>query len=355
MRDLRYNYVEPNYRYREQAEFTALWSPRWYDTDQDIVVGEGRDYRFFQFIPTYILLNLIHFKLPCPQLVFKQGLYDWQEAVLLLSCEIIEIRNNYWGAVKSIKNDGLHFDMTLESGKVITVNTEEEPGAIWDAEHKAWMNDTRESYLPEGSNEYELCFDWNMYAKIRILNRDPKKLFTNNWAPKPCCKTEHDYRNSTQHFLDAAQAGELETIKKHLSAGENIDTQNGFGDTALFRAARANRKEIVGFLLRQGAMANLSNRRGWTSLHTASVQGHIEIVRLLLHAGAYVDMRNKNGWTPLFLAAGSGYTEVVKCLLEAGANADAEDGQGVIPLDNAQKNGYQEIVKLLKDAMGLQY
>lgn len=180
MRNLRYNYVEPNYRFREQSEFTALWSPRWYDLDQDIVVGECRDYHFFQFVPTYILLNLTHFKLPCPQLVFEQGLYDPQRPVLLLSCEILEIRNSNWGAVKSVKSDGLDFDMILESGKIVTVNTEEEPGAVWNDEQKIWMTDTRESYLPEGCNEYELCFDWNMYAKIRVLDRDPKKLFTNN-------------------------------------------------------------------------------------------------------------------------------------------------------------------------------
>ena len=65
---------------------------------------------------------------------------------------------------------------------------------------------------------------------------------------------------------DAAKAGDIKTVKQHLTAGADV-----------------NAKDIGGF----------------TPLHHAAVNGHKEITELLIAAGTDVNAKDKEGKTPL--------------------------------------------------------
>ena len=138
---------------------------------------------------------------------------------------------------------------------------------------------------------------------------------------------------------DAAEAGNIETVKQHLAAGTDVNARDDkFGTTPLHSAAGAGRKEIVELLIAEGADVNA---KGWatggTPLLIAAMEGHNEVVELLISKGADVDARQYgNGLTPLRFAAARGYKEIVELLISKGADVNAKRGDGITALDLAK-------------------
>lgn len=89
---------------------------------------------------------------------------------------------------------------------------------------------------------------------------------------------------------DAAENGDLETVKKLVSA-----------DSKLIDAP---------------------DREGKTPLHYAAAKGHLNVVEWLVKNGANVNARNSSGITPLYLAKGFGKKDVAQFLEQHGAAAD---------------------------------
>ncbi|KAI0538686.1 hypothetical protein GGR58DRAFT_512830 [Xylaria digitata] len=164
---------------------------------------------------------------------------------------------------------------------------------------------------------------------------------------------------------DAAERGQLEFVKRLITAKANVNSISGHGIemhetpasmeyftraaaeesrgwTALQAAAKNGHIEIVRILLASKADVNAAaaNAFGRTALHAAAENGHVEIVRLLLASKAN---------TVLQAAAGSGYIEIVKMLLAAKAdvNATASEYRGRTALQAAAESGYIEIVEIL--------
>ncbi|MFP4664480.1 MAG: ankyrin repeat domain-containing protein [Bacteroidales bacterium] len=54
-------------------------------------------------------------------------------------------------------------------------------------------------------------------------------------------------------MFKAAREGDLETIKKGLKAGEDINKTNSYGENILMKAAENNHFEVVKYLLDEGA------------------------------------------------------------------------------------------------------
>lgn len=303
------NFLFPPEELTEQSEWNTLWIAWMYDRTQNIALGERKEFIFRHEINAQICVNLSRSGKPCPALVFDTKRVDSRAPGYVFSCEILEITNEHFGSVKQIETFLSTFEVLLESGRKLIVHSEEMPGVLWDEETKTWLQETQK-------------YDWSMSVRLRILDRDPRKLFIDNPNTRGF-PPQSDYAQSR--------------------------------DTPLFLAARSGNRDAVETLLRDGVNPNIQNHTGWSPLHTAAVQGYTELVRLLLDHGAYVDPRTKQGWTPLFLTAGSGHVDIAKLLLDAKADVYAEDAQGNLPLHNAQKNGYQKIVKLLKHKMNLQY
>ena len=113
----------------------------------------------------------------------------------------------------------------------------------------------------------------------------------------------------------------------------------GGGLTALTFAAREGDIESARKLLDAGADINQATEYGWTPLLTAVNNRNYKLALLLVERGADVNRANKGGWTPLYLAVdnrnieGGDYPvpkpdidhlDLIKGLLAKGANPNAK-------------------------------
>jgi ankyrin repeat protein len=176
-------------------------------------------------------------------------------------------------------------------------------------------------------------------------------------------------------------------------SGQNaIDATDAKGRTALWLAAKKDRKAMAEILLRCHADPNMMDRdRGMSPLLVAAENGCLEIVEVLLQnkrvdrgsrdcdgrnvlslaaARGHVDVvtlllqheeikstkdvpdrQDENGQTPLLWAArkgGEGRAEVVDILLKHGADPNAKDSkEGRSALSWAARNENEDIVKCL--------
>jgi hypothetical protein len=347
------NLREPDPQFAIQSEWDAFWIPKWYELDQDLIVGQEKEYLFFEGIPGWIIREIARRNKPCPHLIFDNGLFDRYKPLVVMKGEVLQIHHDYYGKIKSIVNETFRMKILLESGESILLNTEERTGAIWDAQNEKWLCQTQQGIGIWDDKEIEQIakadwFDWSMSVRFRVIDPDPYKIFSDDNYLRTLGSGESlaDVPGSLLH--EAAQEGILETIRQLIETGTNINMQNVFGDTPLLRASKSNRPDAVRMLLEAGANPNIQNKDGITPLHTASEQGYIEIVKTLLDSGSIVDPRDKYGITPLFEAAGNGHQQIIQLLLNAGADNDAESAFGDTAILYADLREQREIVKLLK-------
>jgi ankyrin repeat protein len=181
-------------------------------------------------------------------------------------------------------------------------------------------------------------------------------------------------------------AGELSTsvgFLKGLVFNEKADvnTQDEFGDTALHRAARIAKLDLVDFLLKNNASISINNNNNQTVLDVALKYGHldvlhslklaqkyrsasaldlrflylvklgrIDLVKVVVLDGADINAFTKEGVSALHIASLAGNFGLVSYLIEQGANVDAVDIRGVTPLHYAMSGegvNFHHIVKAL--------
>ena len=126
---------------------------------------------------------------------------------------------------------------------------------------------------------------------------------------------------------DAANFGNIESIKEHIAAGTDVDAKDKDKFTSLRIAAWRGHKEIAELLIAAGADVN-ANRNGWTPLHYASLDGHKEIVELLVAKGANINAKvlfgQNEGKTPLDAANEDNRTEIADLLRKHGGKTGEE-------------------------------
>jgi hypothetical protein len=125
----------------------------------------------------------------------------------------------------------------------------------------------------------------------------------------------------------AAEAGDLDTIERHLASGAAVNDLGGeLRVTPLHQAALSNRVEAAELLIRRGADVNAVASDGGTPLHAAAFLGNEEVVAALVEHGANVNAANQRGQTPLDVAAvDEATTRALASLLKLPVN---EDGLG---------------------------
>ncbi len=164
-------------------------------------------------------------------------------------------------------------------------------------------------------------------------------------------------------LLDAANKGDIATVKKSLAQGVDIDAKPFWGlsrssddgdlrgCTPLMRAAYYGKLELVKYLISQGANVNEESRPSkYTALTIAAEQNQLSVARYLLSKGAEIDAMDTDRYTALHYAAENGYTEMSKLLVAHGANAKAYGGYGFIsktPADLARKNDHLALAAML--------
>ena len=114
-------------------------------------------------------------------------------------------------------------------------------------------------------------------------------------------------------------------------------------DSPLIEAARTGSLDTIKRLLDSGVDVNLSGPTGddWdaTPLQHAILQRQPAAVRLLLDRGADLSRGAGGSLTPLFLAAGDTDSVILKLLLAHGADPSVEDENGATPLSRAVSAG----------------
>ena len=151
---------------------------------------------------------------------------------------------------------------------------------------------------------------------------------------------------------DAAERGDLETVRALLRQGADANTAQSDGMTALHWAASNNDLEIARTLLYAGATARATTRLGgYTPLHLASRAGHPEVASALLEAGADPDVFTTTGVTAMHFAADADAPGVVTALVAHGGDVNARDGFSErTPLMFAAVRGADSAVRALLDA-----
>jgi uncharacterized protein len=92
---------------------------------------------------------------------------------------------------------------------------------------------------------------------------------------------------TTRHtWQEASRSGNLTVLRRMLESGHNIDSTDGYGQTALMRAAHGGQHELVKWLVGRGANPNHKAKFNLTALMLAVVAGNHRIARTLIANGA---------------------------------------------------------------------
>ncbi|MCK5238486.1 MAG: ankyrin repeat domain-containing protein [Candidatus Thorarchaeota archaeon] len=188
-------------------------------------------------------------------------------------------------------------------------------------------------------------------------------------------------------LIEAAANGDLESVKKAIENGADINAQEeDFRDTALHKASSAGHREVVEFLIENGADLLILNGVDFTPLHLAARDGRLSIVQLILdkigsvperilndaiHVAsmsvsssevivrALDDFRTKqvkpstssleSANASLLEASEKGDIDTVVKVLSDGADPNIQDGRGMKPLLWAALRGHLEVVEYLLD------
>lgn len=155
----------------------------------------------------------------------------------------------------------------------------------------------------------------------------------------------------------AAWTGDTTEVQAALARGEDVNTPDPQGYSALTGAAAKGHVETVRLLLQSGADPNLGGPSGSTPLMSAATFGLVETVRLLLEYGADVNARGFGGETALLRVScvhdvteeerHARIRQTATALIEAGSDVNVANRRGTTPLMHFMRPEYTDVVRLL--------
>ena len=85
---------------------------------------------------------------------------------------------------------------------------------------------------------------------------------------------------------DASRTGDVKVLARMVRSGHAIDARDGYGQTALMRAAHAGHADAVDWLIGHGADLDHTSKFHLSALMLAIIAGHPRVARRLVAAGA---------------------------------------------------------------------
>jgi ankyrin repeat protein len=110
-------------------------------------------------------------------------------------------------------------------------------------------------------------------------------------------------RTAKVDIIAAAMMSEVETLKRGLAQGADIDRRDCDGMTALMCAAEAASVECLAVLIQTGADVDGVDREGSTALILAAQSRSEACIGLLVEAGADLEPKDKHGRDVVYWAA----------------------------------------------------
>ncbi len=151
-----------------------------------------------------------------------------------------------------------------------------------------------------------------------------------------------------QDLADAAEAGDMATVRSLLDSGADVNAAQRNGSTALHWAIYRDDAETVDLLIDRGADVTVKTREGISPLFMASLYGNAVIIESLLDAGADANEAGPNTETQVMLAARNGNPDAIRTLIDAGADPNiAETVRGTTALMWAIEQRHSEAVAVL--------
>jgi len=158
-------------------------------------------------------------------------------------------------------------------------------------------------------------------------------------------KSEYD---DSFTVFDAINNSDLESLKKFLENGEDVNSRNKEGWTLLMAALERKNSNFANFLIDKGADINIKTNLGWTALMFAIEYKVIDIAKTLIKNGAKVTGELSGGWNTIFLATRYGCDEeLLKMLIDGGCNLSKAKKDGWTPLMMALMYREESIADLL--------
>ncbi|MBL0170892.1 MAG: ankyrin repeat domain-containing protein [Gemmatimonadaceae bacterium] len=192
---------------------------------------------------------------------------------------------------------------------------------------------------------------WSVLAAQNTPQNAPRPA-TGDRARSTTTRVANTRTNLGTAMVEAAERGDLATVKSLLAQGADATVARGDGMTALHWAADRGDAAMATALLRAGAKLDAkTNVGGYTPLHVASKSGRGAVVKALLEGGADAGTITGTGATALHLAAASGSAEAVDALLKHKANPNAQEtAWGQTPLMFAAENNRADAIRVLVKA-----
>ncbi len=148
---------------------------------------------------------------------------------------------------------------------------------------------------------------------------------------------------------DAAQNGDIATVRALIKQKADVNAAQGDGSTALHWAAQKDDVELAKTLLAAGASVKARTRlNSATPLFMAAHNGNAAMIDLLLKSGADPNDVDDHGTTALMMAAAAGNPDAVSALINAGAGVNAREGaHGQTALMFAAALGRADAIRVL--------
>jgi ankyrin repeat protein len=157
---------------------------------------------------------------------------------------------------------------------------------------------------------------------------------------------------------EAEDKNDVETVKRLIRQGADVNARNARGWPVLVSAASAGHVEITGLLLQAGASVNEKEpSNGGTALFWAAFKGHPDVVKLLLDNKADPNIKTNNETSPLMATAltrapnqppEATNIAIAELLLKKGANVNDPDNHGALPRGSAASNSFNQLADFLK-------